>query len=94
MQKNKEERLEKYLKLTGKALRKVRIKEGLNTTDRERAIKLKDMAERYYRDALFFKEKNKRETSLSAVVYAHAWLDIGAFLGFFDVADNKLFMVD
>ena len=54
-----------------------------------------DMAKRYYDDAKFFEKKGDLVNAFGAVCYAHAFLDIGARLGFFDVGkDSKLFMVD
>jgi len=50
------------------------------------------MAQRYYDDALYFKSKGKLLLALSAVSYAHGWLDCGSRLGFFEVKDNKLFI--
>jgi hypothetical protein len=32
--------------------------------------------------------------AFGAVCYSHAFLDIGARIGLFDVDDNQLFMVD
>ena len=54
-----------------------------------------DLAQRYFDDAKYFEKKNDLVNAYGAVVYAHAFLDIGARLGFFDVGkNNELFMVD
>ena len=86
-----EQKLSKYFDLTAKALKKVKIVEK----HRKEAEDLLDLAQRYYDDAKFFEKKNDLVNAFGAVCYAHAFLDIGARLGFFDVGkDSKLFMVD
>ena len=86
-----QEKLKKYLELTEKALKKAKIVEK----HRKEAEDLMDLAQRYYDDARYFKKKNDLVNAYGAVVYAHAFLDAGARLGFFDVGnDSKMFMVD
>ena len=86
-----EQKLSKYFELTAKALQKVKIVEK----HRKEAEDLLDLAKRYYDDAKFFEKKGDLVNAFGAVCYSHAFLDIGARLGFFDVGkDNKLFMVD
>ena len=84
-------KLPKYFELTLKALKKVKIVEK----HRKEAEDLLDLAQRYYDDAKYFEKKEDLVNAYGAVVYAHAFLDAGARLGFFDVGkDSKLFMVD
>ncbi len=86
-----EEKLKKYFELTSKAIDKVKIVEQY----RKQAEDLLDLAKRYFSDAKHFESKGDLVNAYGAVVYAHAFLDAGARLGFFDVgSDNKLFMVD
>ena len=86
-----EQKLKKYFELTAKALEKVKIVEN----HRKEAEDLLDFAQRYYNDAKFFEKKGDLVNAYGAVCYSHAFLDVGARLGFFDVGkDNKLFMVD
>ena len=86
-----EEKLAKYFSLTSLALKKVKIVEK----HRKEAEDLLDMAQRYFDDAKFFEKKSDLLNAFGAVCYAHAFLDVGARLGFFDVGrDNKMFMVD
>lgn len=90
-----EQKLSKYFELTSKALKKVKLSENLNSKDKKSAEDLLDLAQRYYNDAKYFEEKGNLVDAYGAVVYAHAFLDAGARLGFFDVGkDNELFMVD
>ena len=85
------EKLDKYLALTAKALGKVKIVQSR----KKEAEDILDLAKRYYEDAKYFQKKGDTVNAFGAVVYAHAFLDIGARIGLFDVGnDNKLFMVD
>lgn len=82
-----EPKLVKYMELTGKALGKVKVIS-------DKGGDLLDIAQRYYKDAQHYAKTDKL-TALVAVTYAHAFLDCGARLGFFDVeGDSNLFMVD
>ena len=90
-----EQKLQKYFELTAKALKKVKIADKLDIKSKKSAEDFLDLSQRYYNDAKYFEEKGDLINAYGAVVYAHAFLDIGARLGFFDVGkDNKLFMVD
>ena len=85
------EKLSKYFELTSKALNKVKIVEK----HRKQAEDLLDLAQRYYDDAKFLEKKGDMVNAFGAVCYSHAFLDVGARLGFFDVGkDSSLFMVD
>lgn len=88
MEKELKERLEKYINLTEKALKQVK------NTDNKQAKILIDMSERYYKDALHFKEKQDFINAFAAINYAHAFLDSAVLLGLIKVDDNKLFMTD
>ena len=86
-----EQKLAKYFQLTSEALKKVKIVEK----HRKEAEDLLDLSKRYFDDAKYFEKKGDLINAFGAVVYAHAFLDIGARLGVFDVGkDNELFMVD
>ncbi|HLD07377.1 MAG TPA: DUF357 domain-containing protein [Candidatus Nanoarchaeia archaeon] len=84
-------RLERYLALTKRALAEVRIRKD---AEQLTAHTLLDMAKRYYEDALHFADKRELVTALSAVNYAHAFLDAAALLGLLENDNNELFMVD
>ena len=86
-----EDKLKKYFELTSQALKKVKIVE----MHRKEAEDLLDLAQRYYDDAKFFEKKQDLVNAFGAVCYSHAFLDVGARLGFFDVGkDSRMFMVD
>lgn len=90
MQQKLDEKLREYFHLTSKALKKVKIIEK----HKKQGEEILDLAQRYFDDAKFFEKKGDLVNAYGAVVYAHAFLDIGARIGFFDVDDNELFMVD
>jgi len=86
-----EQKLAKYFELTSMALKKVKIVEK----HKKEAEDILDLSQRYFDDAKYFEKKGDLINAYGAVVYAHAFLDIGARLGFFDVGkDSNLFMVD
>ena len=85
------ERLDKEFKITSRALEAVEITDK----DKDGAKKLLDFAQRYYKDAEYFKEKGDWASAFGALNYAHAWLDAGAVLGLFNVdKDKEVFVVD
>lgn len=88
MHKITKEKLEKYIKLTEKALKKLE-----NVRDKK-ALILIGMSKNYYKDALHFKEKNDLVNAFAAINYAHAFLDSAALLKLIKIKDNKLFMAD
>ena len=81
-------KLGSYLNLTKKALDKA-LKAISSKKD---ALVVLDMANRYYNDALYFREKGMLTTALASVSYAHGWLDCGNRIGLFNVKDSKLFI--
>lgn len=88
--------LDRYFDVTGRALKKVKIDHQKKTIEVTSAAEdFLDMAQRYYADARYFKEKGDFINAFGALYYAHGWLDAGARLGLFDVGkDNSLFTVD
>ena len=85
-----DEKLEKYFDITGRALKKAKE----NISKKEFAADFLDMAQRYFDDAKYFKEKDDYVNAFAALSYAHGWLDAGARIKLFDVHDSKLFTVD
>lgn len=95
MQTTIQPKLQKYVELTSKALKKVKIFNNLDSKSKKSAEDFFDLAQRYFDDAKYFEKNGDLINAYGAVVYAHAFLDAGARLGFFDVGtDNELFMVD
>ena len=92
-----EEKLDKYFRVTGEALEKVKIAREGGFSWEEKAKDFLDMARRYYSDAKHFAGKGDAVTAFAALNYAHGWLDAGARIGLFDVPDDakeRLFTVD
>ncbi len=88
-----QDRLKTYFRLTEEAYKKaLQSKQKINLENARE--KILDMAKRYIDDAHHFQEKNDITTAFSALSYAHGLLDAGALLGFFDVHDSDLFIVD
>ncbi|MBO4798799.1 MAG: DUF357 domain-containing protein [Candidatus Methanomethylophilaceae archaeon] len=87
-----EEKMEKYLDITGRALSKLKIAPPEKSFNRRLAESYLEMANCYYSDAKHFKETGDYVTAFASVNYAHAWLDCGARTGLFDVGgDDVLF---
>lgn len=83
-----DEKLDRYFDITSRALKKVKIKD-------KKGEDFFDMAKRYFDDAKYFRDQGNYVNALAALSYAHAWLDAGARIGFFDVGhDSELFTVD
>lgn len=90
-----EQKLLKYLDITDRAIKKVKINDKAVIDIKKSAEDFLDMAQRYFSDAKHFKEKGDFINAFAAINYAHGWLDAGARLGLFDVGkDNVLFTVD
>ncbi len=87
------DRLEKYFDVTGKAIKKVKLKHLDRIDSKKIGEEFLDTARRYYEDAKHFREKGDIVTAFAALNYAHGWLDAGARLGVFDVKDSGLFAV-
>ncbi|OIO39938.1 DUF357 domain-containing protein [Candidatus Pacearchaeota archaeon CG_4_9_14_3_um_filter_31_7] len=84
-------KLKKYFEVTGKALEKA--KKHIHKKAKKEAEIILDMAERYYKDADYFRKQGNYVNAFGALNYAHGWLDTGSKLGIFDIKDNKLFVV-
>lgn len=77
-----------YQSLTAKALKKAKIIVPKSGSLFMIATDFREMAQNYHADGTYFLEKGQFELALAAFSYAHAWLDAGARLGVFDVADD------
>lgn len=86
-----EEKLRKYFSITFKAL--ALAKKNINKEQKQEAEIILDMSERYYKDALWFKEKKDFVDAFACLNYSHGWLDTGSKLGIFLVKDSRLFVV-
>ena len=87
-----EEKLDRYLDITRRALEKIKVV----TPDRSVSKRLADdfltMINSYYSDAKYYREQGDFVTAFASVNYAHGWLDCGARIGLWDVdGDDQLF---
>ncbi len=85
------EKIEKYEKLTSKALKK--SKKAIIKGKEKEAKEIIDMVSDYLSDAKYFKTKKDKINAFAALNYAHGWLDAGVRLNIFKVKDNKLFTI-
>jgi len=81
-----EEKWRRYVRVTEEALRRAKIVDPLGE-------KLLDMCRRYLNDSKYFAEQGDYATALAAVSYAHAWIDVGTYIGLLKGDDDQLFMI-
>ena len=86
-----DEKLKKYFKITKQAFL---MAEKAECTDEKEKKEIIDMVKNYISDAEHFEKKQDIVNAFACLNYAHGWLDCGARLGIFKVADNRLFVVD
>jgi hypothetical protein len=87
-----QERIERYLGITGTALDRLRIAMPERSFGRKMAEDFLNMATSYYNDAKHFRDEGDLLNAFAAVNYAHGWIDCGARIGLFDVnEDDQLF---
>ncbi len=87
-----EERLERYISKTEKALDKIEIKVPERSHNHRIAKDFLEMIESYHSDALHFYENGKLDDAFACINYAHGWIDAGARLGLFETGgDDQLF---
>jgi hypothetical protein len=87
-----DEKLDKYLDTTKRALDKLKIAAPERSFNRRLAEDFLEMATSYYNDSLHFRSTGDFVNAFASVNYAHGWLDCGARIGLFDVGgDDKLF---
>ncbi len=87
-----DERMNKYLDTTGRAIEKVKIAPPPRSHLNKLSQDFLSMAMSYYSDAKAFARDGNFVLAYGAVNYAHGWLDAGARIGLFDVdEDDQLF---
>tara|TARA_Y100000310_G_C20623570_1_gene784641 strand:+ start:253 stop:531 length:279 start_codon:yes stop_codon:yes gene_type:complete len=85
------QKIEKYYKLTSKALaiaRKAVLKSKV-----KQSKEIFTMVEAYLSDSQHFKKKGEYVLAYGALNYAHGWLDAGARLKVYKVTDSDLFTI-
>jgi len=85
------QKLEKYFKLTSKALAKA--EKNIIKGKEKQSKEIIEMVSNYLSDAKYFEKKQDFVNAFAALNYAHGWIDSGVRLDIFNVKDNKLFTV-
>lgn len=89
------ERVKRYLAITERALKSLKVVPPKDSHNRKIAEDFLNMAKSYYSDACHFFERGDYADAFACVNYAHGWLDAGARLGLWDVSVQKeLFTVE
>jgi hypothetical protein len=84
-----DEKIDKYLETTKRALEKLKVAAPARSFNRKLAESFLEMARSYYADATHFRQKGDFVNAFACVNY---WLDAGARIGLFDVSeDDRLF---
>jgi uncharacterized protein len=78
-----DERLEKEFSRTKEALDNVKILLDKEDKYYDAASSFLDTSQRYYKDAIYFKEKNDKASAFGALNYSFGWIDAGKKAGFF-----------
>lgn len=81
--------LERYLKLTGEALDRVRPAPPRRSFLVGASEDFLSMARAYLADATHFAQTGDTERALAAVSYAHGWIDAGVRLGLLDGGEDE-----
>ena len=84
-------KLEKYYKLTSKALSIA--EKSITKSKQKQAKEIIKMVSCYLEDSQHFKEKQEYVNAYGCLNYAHGWLDCGARLKIFNVKDDGLFTI-
>jgi len=82
-----QEKIEKYRKITSKALKLA--EKNIAKGKEQEAREIVEMVSCYLKDSEYFEKKGDYVNSLSCLNYAHGWLDCGARLKIFDIKNSK-----
>lgn len=85
-----EEKMGKYLDITMRARKKIKIASPVRSFDRKVAIRYLDVSESFFTKAVNYRNEGDYVRAFAAVNYAHAWLDCGARIGLFDVEEDDV----
>ncbi len=85
-----EEKIGRYLDITTRARKKLRIAPPVRSFDRKLALQFLEKSETYFKDAVDFRREGDVVKAFAAVNYSHAWLDAGARMGLFDVDEDDV----
>ncbi len=86
-----EERLQRYFRITEEALRNVEVAVHEKSLLMGVAKDFLNMAESYFKDAMYYYERKDYVTAFAALNYAHGFIDAGVRLGVLRGEDDRLF---
>ncbi len=79
-----DERLEREFRVTEKALKEAKIIVGKGHEYYKNALYFLDTAQRYCKDAEYFRKKGDKASAFGALNYAFGWIDAGRNIGLFE----------
>jgi len=85
-----DEKMGKYLDITSRARKKLRISPPVRSFERRLAVRFLETSESYFKEAVDYRRDDDFCRAFAAVNYAHAWLDGGARMGLFDVEEDDV----
>jgi len=85
-----DEKMAKYLDITTRARKKLKIASPVRSFDRKLAIHFLETSESYFKQAVDYRNDGDYVSAFAAVNYSHAWLDGGARIGLFDVEEDDV----
>jgi hypothetical protein len=85
-----EEKMAKYLDITTRARKKLKVAPPVRSFDRRLAFQILEASESYFKDAVDYRRDDDFVRAFAAVNYSHAWLDAGARMGLFDVEEDDV----
>ena len=91
LQKDLEKKVDKYQKLTEKALKEIKFENNLSEKEKKIALDFISMTTNYLNDGKYYKEKGELLIALASFSYAHAWMDAGVRARIFHAEDDQLF---
>lgn len=85
-----DEKMAKYLDITTRARKKLKISPPVRSFERRLANTFLERSEAYFIEAVGYRNENDYVKAFATVNYAHAWLDCGARMGLFDVDEDDV----
>ena len=85
-----DEKMAKYLDITTRARKKIKIASPVRSFDRRMALTFLETSESYFKKAVDYRNYGDYVRAFAAVNYSHAWLDGGARIGLFDVEEDDV----
>jgi len=85
-----EEKMAKYLDITTRARKKIKIASPVRSFDRRLAMRFLETSEEFFKTAVDYRREDDFVRAFAAVNYSHAWLDGGARIGLFDVEEDDV----